>query len=166
MATKNLPATDVVDDNIIDIDLSAIKKQKFRINGDNTKILELNTSDMGLVTRLNEAYPKLLDLQNKVVDLADVQDGDDDTELLSATATKLDKIDKEMRELLDYIFNSNVSEVCGSEGSMFDPIDGEFRYEHIISTLTKLYEHDMNKEFEQMKKRVEKHTSKYTKKRT
>lgn len=162
MTEKNLPATnDVADENIIDVDLSAIKKQKFRINGDNNKILELNTSDMGLMTRLDEMYPKLIDLQNEVISLADENDGADDTSLLSSTAKKLKKIDNDMRETLDYIFQANVSETCGSEGSMYDPIDGVFRYEHIIETLTKLYENNLNNEFQKMKARVDKLASKH-----
>ena len=166
MAVKNLPATkNVADENIIDIDLSAIKKQKFRINGDNNKILELNTSDMGILARLEEAYPKLMTLQDKVASLADTDLEAEDDILLSSTANKLTDIDRDMRDTLDFIFQSNVSEICGSEGSMYDPIDGVFRYEYIIETLTKLYENNLESEFSKMKSRIDKHTSKYTKKR-
>ena len=166
MAVKNLPATkNVADENIIDIDLSAIKKQKFRINGDNNKILELNTSDMGILARLEEAYPKLMTLQDKVASLADTDLEAEDDVLLSSTANKLTDIDRDMRDTLDFIFQSNVSEICGSEGSMYDPIDGVFRYEYIIETLTKLYENNLESEFSKMKSRIDKHTSKYTKKR-
>jgi len=158
--------TTVIPNDIIDVDLSVIKKKKFRINGDNSKILELNTSDMGIVTRLDESYQKLIDLQNSVASLADdVKDEDNDRETLSSTANKLNTIDGEMRELLDYIFQSNVSEICGSEGSMYDPINGTFRYEHIISTLIKLYENNLSKEFNKMKQNISKHTAKYTKSR-
>ena len=41
----NLPAQD---DDIQDLNLSAIKKKRFRINGDSNKILELNTSDLSI----------------------------------------------------------------------------------------------------------------------
>ena len=164
MAVKNLPATNFAEENIIDVDLSAIKKQKFRINGDNSKILELNVSDMGIIARLEDTYPKLMELQDKVANLVDV-DEDADDKLLSSTAKKLKEIDSDMRETIDFIFQSNVSEICGSEGSMYDPIEGVFRYEYIISTLAKLYENNMESEFSKMKQRVDKHTSKYTKKR-
>lgn len=153
------------DNDIVDVDLSVIKKKKFRINGDNTKILELNVADMGIISRLDESYPKLMDLQAKVVELADVSDEADDREVLSSTAKKLNEIDGEMRKALDYIFQSNVSEICGSEGSMYDPIEGTFRYEHIITTLAKLYENNLNAEFKKMKNRISKHTAKYTKAR-
>lgn len=164
MTTKNTVLSNV-DNDIMDVDLSVIKKKRFRINGDNSKILELNVSDMGIVSRLNESYPKLMELQNKVATLADMNEDADDMELLSTTASKLTEIDGEMREMLDFIFQSNVSEICGSEGSMYDPIDGTFRYEHIISTLVKLYENNLDSEFRKMKEKISKHTAKYTKSR-
>ena len=166
MAVKEVNTKVAEDENIIDVDLSAIKKQRFRINRDNSKILELNVSDMGIIARLDEMYPKLIALQEKVATLADMEDdADGDTEILSTAAKKLTEIDKEMRDNLDYIFQSNVSEVCGSEGSMYDPIDGVFRYEHIISTLSKLYENNFDVEFRKMKDNMKKHTAKYTKSR-
>lgn len=164
MATKNTVLSNV-DNDIMDVDLSIIKKKRFRINGDNSKILELNVSDMGIVSRLNDSYPKLMSLQDKVAALANMNEGVDDMELLSTTASKLTEIDGEMRETIDFIFQSNVSEICGSEGSMYDPIEGTFRYEHIISTLVKLYENNLDAEFKKMKERVSKHTAKYTKSR-
>ena len=159
----DMPST--ANNDIIDVDLSIVKKKKFRINGDNSKILELNVSDMGIVSRLDETYSKLMDLQDKVASLADINEEANDREILSSTAKKLNEIDEEMRDLLDYIFQSNVSEICGSEGSMYDPIEGTFRYEHIISTLTKLYENNLNSEFAKIKKNISKHTAKYTKSR-
>ena len=164
MATKNTVLSNS-DNDIMDIDLSVIKKKRFRINGDNTKILELNVSDMGIVSRLDEAYPKLLALQDKVSSVADIKEDADDMEMLSTTASKLKEIDGEMREILDFIFQSNVSEICGSEGSMYDPINGTFRYEHIITTLIKLYENNLSAEFNKMKENISKHTAKYTKAR-
>lgn len=167
MAVKDKVAVinNQVEDDIIDIDLSVIKKKRFRINGDNAKILELNVSDMGIVSRLNDAYPKLMALQDKVSSLGEIDDSLDDQEKMSLTAEKLNEIDTEMRELLDYIFQSNVSEICGSDGSMYDPIDGTFRYEHIITALVKLYETNLDEEFKRMKARISKHTEKYTKSR-
>ena len=161
MATKNTVLSNS-DNDIMDIDLSVIKKKRFRINGDNTKILELNVSDMGIVSRLDEAYPKLLALQDKVSSVADMKEDADDMEMLSTTASKLKEIDGEMREILDFIFQSNVSEICGSEGSMYDPIDGTFRYEHIINKLIALYENNLNAEFNKMKENISKPTAKYT----
>ena len=151
-------------DDIQDIDLSVIQKKRFRINGDNSKILELNTSDMRIASRLKESYPRLNTLMDEVADeFNNIPDDVDDEETLTKVADAVDKIDGKMREEIDYIFDANVSEVCGSDGSMWDPIDGMFRYEHIIDKLAKLYENNLDKEFADMKRRVETKAGKYVK---
>ena len=161
-ATEEEETTEkVVEDDIQDIDLSVIKKQRFRINGDNSKILELNVSDMRIATRLKEAYPRLNALMDSISDkfsnISDVSDED----TLTQVGEAVDEIDKKMREEIDYIFDANVSEICGADGSMWDPIEGSFRYEHIIDNLSKLYENNLDKEFMEMKRRVETKTGKY-----
>lgn len=174
----NLPAeTGLFNDNVVDttvndevedINLSAIQKKRFRINGDNSKILELNTSDLGIVTRMSSAYERLVKYMEEVGKiLADLPEDDidelsngRDAEILK----QLNAIDAEMRKELDYIFDAPVSEVCGYGGSMYDPLNGMFRYEHIMDALSKLYENNLNSEFNAMRKRINAKTSKYTKK--
>jgi hypothetical protein len=70
-----------------------------------------------------------------------------------------------MRDLMDYIFDSNVSEICAPSGSMYDPINGQFRFEHIINILAGLYETDIESELTSIAKRVQKHTNKYSKRK-
>lgn len=147
--------------DVIDISLSSIRKKRFRIDGDDSRILELDTSDLGILSRLQETYPKLQKLNEKAVedwskaDKADEQD-------YSATVTLLTDIDTEMRKLIDYIFDSNVSEVCVPTGTMYDPINGQFRFEYIISCLSTLYETNISAETKKLSERVQKYTSKYT----
>lgn len=156
--------------DIIDLDLSAIRKKRFRIDGDDSRIVELNTSDLNILPRLKEAYPKLQELNKKVAELApEVSSDNSETEFGDETFNKtidvLVNIDKSMRELIDYIFDSNVSEVCAPSGSMYDPIGGQCRFEHIITCLSNLYETDLNTELNQLSKRTEKYTAKYTRKK-
>lgn len=165
--TEVVSTPPVSTNDIQDIDLSPIKKKRFRINGDSSKILELNTSDLSIVTRMSSAYDRLVKHMEEVgkilsalpEDNEELTDGKD-KEILA----QLDNIDAEMKKELDYIFDAPVSEVCGDGGSMYDPFDGMFRYEHIIDALTKLYENNLNSEFTAMRRRVNTKTSKYTKK--
>lgn len=146
-----------------DIDLSATRKKRFRIDGDNNRYLELNTSDMSIVTRLDNLYPKLEKLsQEASIKQLDKQEADSE-KALNKISQALIKIDFQMRQILDEIFDSNVSEMCAPSGSMFDPFNGEFRFEHIIDVLTKLYENNLNTEFKKMAAKIKKRTAKYTK---
>lgn len=152
-----------VEETVADIDLGAIKKKRFRINGDKDKIIELNTSDMNIVSRLNKIYPKLQELANEAVSLSK-EDLDDNTEEgLKKFAEKLETIDGKMCNLIDELFDAKVSAVCKDGGSMYDPFGGVFRFEHVIGALAKLYENNFNTEFGKMKQRMSKHTSKYIK---
>ena len=61
----NIPS----EDNIVDITIAPIKRQRFRLNGDNNKVIELNTSDLGISTRLEKGWKEL---QKLVEDVANV----------------------------------------------------------------------------------------------
>ena len=163
---NNIPTTSTND--VIDISLEVIRKKRFRIDGDDTRILELNTSDLNILARLKEVYPKLIELaESSFKQLPDVDNESADYDFMTDEATAqvidaLKRADKEMRDLVDYIFDSNVSEICAPSGSMYDPINGKFRFEHIIETLAPLYEADTSAELTKISKRVKKHTDKYT----
>ena len=154
-------------DDIQDIDLSIIEKKRFRINGDNNRIVELNTSDLLVLNRLETGYARLTDLVEKVgkklENLPDSIDSEKDAEELKSIEESISELDSEMRVQIDYIFDSNVSDICAPSGSMWDPIGGSFRYEHIIETLVKLYADNLANEFSAMKARMNKHTAKYKK---
>lgn len=155
------------DDDIQDIAISAIKLKKVRINGDDNKILELNTSDLNIITRLEESYNKLNDTMQKVASLLSEMpetEGEVSPEHMSDISSALKELDNSMRKEVDYIFNAPVSAACCDKGSMYDPYDGEFMYEHIIEAMLALYERNLDKEFAKIRNRVNAKTSKYTKK--
>lgn len=152
-----------------ELDLSLSSRKRFRIDGDDSRVLELNTSDLNLITRLRSAYPQLKDIaQNAFRDLPDAVIEDENYDFMEDEATSklseaLQDADTKMRTLLDYIFDSNVSELCAPHGSMFDPVNGKLRFEHIIDTLAPLYETDISTEMNKVTANVSKHTAKYTK---
>lgn len=154
------PVSDIVDG---DIDLSETRKKRFRINGDNSKILEINVADMNTIVRLQEDYPKLMNLAQKVIAIKEDKDSEEVSEdELNRMADTIKSIDTEMRNLVDHIFNTNVSEVCASDGSMYDLFNGIFRFERIIDKIGALYSDNLSKEIKAVSARVQKHTSKYT----
>lgn len=157
--------TPVQDEDIVDIDLSVTAKRKFRINGDNSRVVELNPSDLSIVTRIDTADKKLKSCIKSLQDLAESPSETDED--IKALGKKFSKIDDEMRELVDYIFQSNVSEVCipKGQGSMYDPFEGKYRYEHIIEALMNFYQANIQNEYKKMNTVIAKKTSKYTKKK-
>lgn len=149
--------------DIIDIDLSPIKKKRFRINGDNDKILELNTSDTTIIKRIPEAQKKLDKLADEAKSFTKEELNDNSAEGLEKLSDKLDKIDSKMREVIDDLFKAPVSEVCADDGSMYDLFEGQLRFEYIIDKIIGLYEDNISNEYSKLRSRIQKHTSKYIK---
>ena len=150
-------------------DISLSNKKSFRIDGDNNRIIYLDVSDMNILVRLEEAYPEIqklaVEAQERLAMSKDTKSEDKDGSSLSDISELLKDIDQRMREKLNYIFASDVADVCEPTGNMYDPVNGEFRFEHIIDVLTTLYANNLKSEFKKMQDRVKKHTAKYTNKR-
>lgn len=152
---------------ITDVSLGFVEKKKFRIEGDNKRILELNVSDLNIVARLKVGYPKLSALfEEAKAKISEIPDDAKGIDLINDMADRLSEIDKEMRETIDYIFDTNASEVCAPSGNMYDPVGGQLRYMRVLDALTGLYTNGLHAEFDKMKNRVEKRAEKYTKKRS
>lgn len=156
--------TPVTNDEVQDIVIEGAKRKKFRINGDNNKILELNTNDMGVSYRLTEAYKRLNELMSSVQEtLKDLpDDGELDEEGYDKVVSGLKELNDGMCREIDFIFDAPVAEMCADGGSMYDPSNGMFRYEHIIDKITSLYETSLNHEFTLMRQRANNRASKYT----
>lgn len=163
VSEKSLDAEKEVlqEDNIIDIDLSPIQKKSFRIDGDNNRVIKLNTSDLNIASRFEKAYPKLLEFTTKANDkLEELKNNDEDNS--AETLEILSNIDSEIRNLVDYIFDEKVADKAVPNGSMYDPFNGKFAFEYVIDKLSGLYETNFKQEVSLMQKRMKKHTSKYT----
>lgn len=162
------PTFNTVNNDIIDLDLSVTKKKKLRFDKDDTRVVEVNTSDMNLMQRVNVAYPKLQALQDKAAKLTEglsIDETSSESDAINDIATMADRlsaVDAEMRELLDYMFDAPISAAAAPAGSMYDPFNGSFRYEHIIAVMMKQYEENLQSEFSKMEKQLKKHTDKYT----
>lgn len=135
------------------IDLSLTRKKRFTIDNDENRILELNTSDINIVNRASSVLPKLYEFAGTI---SDVPDED--------SVNALNDIDTKMRECLDEIFDSNVSEICAPYGSMYDPFNGDFRFEIIFNAILQLYNDNIASEAKKLQKKIKAHTDKYTKK--
>lgn len=161
---------EVKDKNVINLDLSETARTKIWVNGDNTRILELNLTDMGIVARAKDAKDKLDELQEEANSLAssDVPDSietEEDEKKVDEAIEKFRAINQKMKDLVDGIFDYPVCDVCCDGGSMYDPINGQYRYDYIIDKLMKLYGDQWEKEKKLRKQQMVHHTAKYTKSR-
>ena len=159
---------EVKDKNVINLDLSETARTKIWVNGDCTKVLELNLTDLGIMGRAKDAKSKLDDLQAEANSLAsaDVPDSletEEDEQKIDVVIEKFKVIDKKMRDLVDEIFDFPVCDICCDGGSMYDPIGGQYRYDYIIDKLMALYGQSWEKENKLAMDKMKSHTTKYTK---
>lgn len=165
---SQLISTNNNQDEVVDISLESSRRKRFRIDKDDNRILELDTTDLSIIDRFQKKYGELIDVidnafGNVSADSMQKEDGELNTEYVDSVIGSITDVNIKIREIIDQIFNSNVSEVCAPFGSMLDPINGKFRFEHIFDTLIPLYENDIDAEMKKMNMRVQKHTSKYIK---
>lgn len=148
-----------------DIDLSETGKKaiKIKVAENDIRTLMLNTSDLLFVKRLNEIYPKLQKSAEEAMSKLDIDENKSTEEILANASEVLTTIDADMRNAMDSLFDTNVSEVCAPYGSMYDPINGEFRFEHITRALSTLFENNLDAEIKKTMDKLNKHTGKYVK---
>ena len=147
----------------INIRVRGAEKKRFCINGNPDNVIEINTSDTGILERLESAYRSLLELSNKAVEIK-AEDIEIDTEESKKLFEELAEIDKKLRDTLDSVFDSKVADACSGGGKMYDPVDGVFRFEVILSDLMEVLQDDLQAEFAKVMKRRDEHTAKYRKK--
>jgi hypothetical protein len=152
-------------EQIYDVDLSNTDKKTFmiKLGEDNIQPLRLNPTDLMFVKRLNSIYPRLRKNAEAAIKELEIDENKTSDEILAATSEVLDKIDSDMRSAMDELFDTNVSEVCAPSGSMYDPINGKFRFEHIIESLSDLYSNKLGTEVTKIMNKLSKHTNKYLK---
>ena len=158
MAEKKLSTAKSTNANVVDVELSEIRKKVFRFDRDDSRMVELNIADMGIMSRLAETYPKLEEWMNEVRDIKTV-DADNVIEDIGNIGSALNEIDAKMRDAIDYIFNAKLSAVAAPDGTMYDIFNGQFRFEYILELMLSQYENNMINEF----KKMQKHTQKYSK---
>jgi len=158
------------DNTTLNLDLTETARTKIWVNGDCNKILELNLTDIGIMSRARDAEVKLDELQAEANKLASAEvpdsfETEEDNKKFDEIVDVFQDIDKKMRDLVNGIFDFNVCDVCCDGGSMYDPINGKYRYEYIIDKLMALYGQSWQRESKRTQDRLKTHTAKYTKSR-
>ena len=107
------------------INLNITTRQKFTIDNDKSRVIELDTHDLALVNRLSESvkrmdalkedWEKLEKLANTSTDVEISEDDVDDNLLKEVTdfSDQFAVIEAKMRDIVDYILSEPLSNRCG-----------------------------------------------------
>lgn len=144
----------------VDFDLSFVPKKRIRIDGDDNRVIELNTSDMGIIERIDKLADKMDELSKQYVDKK-FDDNLDEKAETEELISEIKRLDTQMRTIVDDLFQSPISDVCVQNGTMFDMVNGQFTYEIVIEKLLTLYTDNIESETKRTLDRIRKHTNKY-----
>ena len=147
-------------EKIQNINIDVGSRKRFTIDGDENRILELNTNDMGIFSRLDDfdqnvtaAFKEFDDFQSQEIEK-------DDWNVVKL-GEALKKLDTTIREQFDRLYDTNFSEVVVPHGTMIDLINGEFRFQKLNDVFSTIYEKQFSKELKAQNEKIKKHTEKY-----
>lgn len=146
-------------------------REQFLVDGDESKVIELDINDVNLVNRLTDAIPKMQELDkrwtalNQEVSIDPDNAVEENLEEVNKFSSNFKAIESEIRDILDEVFDSaGMSDTILGTTSAFSPVNGKFKYEQIIDVLVRLYEKNIQKEAEKFNRaKVKKKTAKYIK---
>lgn len=124
----------------------------FTINGDENRIIKINTTDMQLMTRIKKAEPKLTELSQKCCNI-------DDTLSVDDTISLMDTCETEVRKTIDYILNSKVSDIVFGNTGCISISGGEPLFVNFINAVVAEINKDIEKESKISEKKINKYTS-------
>lgn len=123
--------------------------KEYSINGDESKILRINTTDMNILSRISKAEKEL----KKIAESCNNVTEDKAIEMLS-------ELDTKVREQIDYIFDGKVSDIIFGNINCISAAGGKPIFENFLDAVLPVIKEDISAEQENLNKKVNKYTSK------
>jgi len=131
--------------------------KSFMINDDPNKVIRFNPADFGIIERINKAYKEIQAVQNSFEDFELNNDGTPVSQLESA-ANAVSKLSNTIKQQIDYIFDSPVSDVVFGNQSPVSMVKGKPFYERFLNAVKPEIQKCVKAEQLASQKRVEKYT--------
>lgn len=123
--------------------------KEYSINGDESRILRINTSDMNIITRMNKAEKEL----QKIADKCNSATADNAIETLSY-------LDNEVRKQINYVFDGDVSDIIFGNTNCISIAGGKPIFENFLEAVLPVIKEDISTEQKKIERKVSKYTSK------
>lgn len=127
------------------------------INNDENRVIRIDLTDFGMIERLNDSYKKIDEFQNNHKDIKINSDGTA-TDRLNESAEILKAFNILIREQIDYILDSKVSDIVFGNKNPLSTVKGVPLYERFLNALKPYIEKIAKKENEESQKRISKYT--------
>ena len=131
--------------------------KEYTINNDPDRVLRINTSDISLLTRADEAEKNIDAFMKRYNNIKINPDGtadaDDETALQAVK-----EITEYVREQIDYIFNAPVCKIAFGNTNPLSTYKGVTLYERFLNGVMPIIKADIEAENKEAQKRAEKYT--------
>jgi len=134
---------------------TGVKKIEIIRNGEHVGDVEFSLSDPALLSRLRDVAKKAeaIQAESKLSELDDID----------AQLDEAKRIDKEMRDLLDWAFGASVSDIVFGNSFCFTTSGGVTAIEQFLTGVMPFIEEAFRSEVDAAKERQDKYLSKYRK---
>ena len=132
--------------------------KEFMINDDPNKIIRFDPADFGIIERFNNALKNIEKATESLENDVNIDSKGEPLSELEEAAEAVAKVNKLIKEQIDYIFDSPVSEMVFGNKSPLALVKGVPLFERFIMAAKEVIEKEVKKEMEASQKRIEKYT--------
>lgn len=132
------------------------------INNDPNRVISFNPADMGILERIAKSIDVIEKVTNDNQDIKLKNDGTPFEELANIAET-VNKVDKTIKEQINYIFNSNISDAVFGNQSALSLCKGVPLWESFLLTIIPVIEEEVMKEKKKSAERIKKYTKQVVK---
>jgi hypothetical protein len=131
--------------------------KEFSINNDPNRVIRFNPADFGIIERINTAYQEI-DKATQIDDDIELKADGSPIEELGKAAELVSGINNKIRDMIDYIFNSPVSDKVFGKQSPLSIVKGRPLWQGFIECLNPVIKAEVKKAQEESQKRISKYT--------
>lgn len=139
--------------------------KEFCVNGDETRVVRFNPSDIGIIERFKEVEKNIGNYQENLKDISLNMDGTvaTDSDNYEKAVEELAKANKYIREQLNYALGSNVSDAVFGLQSPFTIVGGSALFEAFIECIKPVITETIKTEQKASEARINKYRKQYHK---
>lgn len=132
--------------------------KEFMINDDPNRIIRFDPADFGIIERFNTARKNIEKSTSILDDDIDIDNNGEPVDELEEAAETINKVNKFIREQVDYIFDSPVSDIAFGNKSPLAMVKGVPLFERFIVAAQSYIEKEIKAEMKASEKRISKYT--------
>lgn len=117
--------------------------KSFMINNDPNKVIRFNPTDYGMIERIEQSM-KIIDEANMSVN--DIELNADGTPVLESASESVSKTSKIIKDQIDYVLGSNVSDIVFGKQSPLSTVKGKPLFERFLECVLPVVQKEIEKE--------------------